>query len=218
MEKTLKQQLLDVSKQELDYDNKMMIDSIEAIEKERSQFIKDNNDSEEIAKANDEFDKQISKKLVEVYGKNYDFEKKEIISFIIKEGIQLGKWIFEIKAKEESGISEDNSQFLAICILEGINYRYAERLSSILNYKKDTKITVKDPETIVRYLRLKDYVQENGIELDTEDQDMTLIEIVTGSDDQNEIINNYNMIKAFDKWKTSKEIKNNKPKSNKGQK
>ena len=59
MEKTLKQQLLDVSKQELDYDNKMMIDSIEAIEKERSQFIKNNNDPEEIAKANDEFDKQI---------------------------------------------------------------------------------------------------------------------------------------------------------------
>ena len=47
---------------------------------------------------------------------------------------------------------------------------------------------------------------------------MTLIEIVTGSDDQNEIINNYNMIKAFNKWKTSKEIKNNKPKTNKGQK
>ena len=218
MEKTLKQQLLDVSKQELDYDNKMMIDSIEAIEKARSKFHKDNIDLEEIAEADKEFDKQLEDKLTEVYLKNYDYEKPEIMSFIIKNGIELGKWVYKLKDRSESNIIDNYQLYSTICILEGINYRYAERLSSILNYKEDTKITVKDPETIVRYLRLKDYVQENGIELDTEDQDMTLIEIVTGSDDQNEIINNYNMIKAFNKWKTSKEIKNNKPKTNKGQK
>lgn len=217
MEKTIKQQLLDVSKQELDYDNKMMIHSIEAIEKARSKFHKDNIDSEEIAEADKEFDKQLEDKLTEVYLKNYDYEKPEIMSFIIKNGIELGKWVYKLKDRSESN-TIDNYQLYSRCLLEAINCKYGDILSEFINYGRETKITVKDPEIIVRYRKLKDYVQENGIELDTEDQDMTLIEIVTGSDDQNEIINNYNMIKAFNKWNTSKEIKNNKPKTNKGQK